>query len=136
MELEVPARPEFVAVVRLFVASLAAAQGGLDQERVEDLKLAVSEACTNAINSYGGTADGERVRVRWSVSAEGVHVLVEDSGPGFDVEALAAAPACPRGEGIDGLERGLGIPLMRSMVDEVDFSPSRSGTSVRLTMWR
>jgi hypothetical protein len=58
VELEVPARPEYVAVVRLALASLGRLVG-LDEVTVEDLKIAVSEATTSAIlvNRAGGGRD-------------------------------------------------------------------------------
>ena len=46
-----PSSPEYIAIVRLVVASVASSRRALADERVDDLKLAVSEACTNAIEA-------------------------------------------------------------------------------------
>ena len=46
MELEIPARLEFVALARLLVSSFAASSAVLPDDRIDDLKIAVSEACT------------------------------------------------------------------------------------------
>ena len=51
LELDIPSSPEFIAIVRLVVASVASARRALADERIDDLKLAVSEACTNAIEA-------------------------------------------------------------------------------------
>ncbi len=51
LELDVPSSPEFIAIVRLVVASAASSRRALADERIDDLKLAVSEACTNAIEA-------------------------------------------------------------------------------------
>ncbi len=53
VELEIPARAEFVALARLVVSAIAASDSTLADERIDDLKLAVSEACTNAIEAHG-----------------------------------------------------------------------------------
>ena len=52
LELVVPARPEYIAMVRLVVSSLATARRNLADQRIDDLKLAVSEACANAIEAH------------------------------------------------------------------------------------
>ena len=51
LELDVPSSPEYIAIVRLVVASVASSRRALADERIDDLKLAVSEACTNAIEA-------------------------------------------------------------------------------------
>ena len=53
VELEIPARPEFVALARLVVSSMASTDAVLTDDQVDDLKIAVSEACTNAIEAHG-----------------------------------------------------------------------------------
>jgi len=57
VELEIPARPEFVGIARMFVSALAGVRPGLAYERVDDLRIVVSEACTGAIEAM--TADGD-----------------------------------------------------------------------------
>lgn len=132
VELEIPAQPEFVGLVRLFVSSLATSRRELADDRVDDLKLAVSEACTNAIDAHGDAAD--RVVVRWSESDDRLEIAVDDRGPGFDPDALPAHPPVTDPERLN-FERGLGIPLIRSLVDEVSFVTSTKGTTVSLVMY-
>lgn len=130
--LEIPARAEYVWLVRLFVAQLASSRRLLDEERIDNLKLAVSEACTNAIEAYHDPT-GQRVRIRWREGEDRLEVGVEDSGPGFDPRRLARLARQPASRPFPS-ERGLGIPLIRSLVDEVTFQPSERGTAVRLVM--
>lgn len=125
--IEISAHPELVGIVRLFVGALGAGLPDAADERVSDMQLAVSEACTNAIASYAGKPGG-RVRVTWSRSETGVEVRVDDDGPGFDPGPLAAAlPA-----GADGglPESGLGIPLMNALMDEISFGPRHPGSGM------
>ena len=48
LELEIPPRAEYIAIARLVVSSLASSRRALGDERIDDLKLAVAEACTTA----------------------------------------------------------------------------------------
>ena len=133
IELEIPARAEFVALARLVVSALAASDSSLADERIDDLKLAVSEACTNAIEAHDAAGSAERVLVRCHAGVDSVEVCVEDRGHGFDPADLPDHPPVTDPDRLK-FERGLGIPLIRALVDEVEFSPTAEGTSVRLVM--
>jgi serine/threonine-protein kinase RsbW len=134
VELEIPARAEFVALARLVVSSVALSRRELADDRIDDLKLAVSEACTNAIEAHGAIDVQERVTVRCEESDDRLEVLVEDHGAGFDPTTLPEHPPVTDPERLN-FERGLGIPLIRSLVDEVNFETSDEGTAVRLTIY-
>jgi serine/threonine-protein kinase RsbW len=131
--LEIPARAEFVALARLVVSALAATDSQLADERVDDLKIAVSEACTNAIEAHDAVATPERVRLRCWSDDRGLEVSIEDRGPGFDPTDLPDHPPVTDPDRLK-FERGLGIPLIRALVDEVDISSSGDGTAVHLVM--
>jgi serine/threonine-protein kinase RsbW len=146
--LDVPARPEYLSLVRQVVAIAAAAQGVRD-ERVEALRLAVSEATTNAVESYaalaaerdgpdGGDHPPERVVVRSVLAEDRIVVEVADRAGGFEPPPPARVP--PPGDA-DHLvaERGRGLSLMGYLADEWDITTDDRGTVVRLvvhTPWR
>ncbi len=136
LELQIPARPEYIAIVRLVVSSLASARRELADERLDDLKLAVSEACTNAIEAHAAAAHLGPIGVRVWEANERLEVHIEDQGGGFDPQALRAPPEVTDPDRLN-FERGLGIPLMRSLVDDVRFfrSAGGAGTTVRLTIY-
>jgi serine/threonine-protein kinase RsbW len=134
LELEIPARPEFVALVRLVVSSVASTRRVLAEERIDDMKLAVSEACTNAIEAHGAVAVDDHVVVRLVEGDDRLEVLIDDRGRGFDPNALPEHPPVTDPDRLN-FERGLGIPLIRSLVDEVDFDSGPEGTSVKLTIY-
>jgi serine/threonine-protein kinase RsbW len=133
IELEIPARAEFVALARLVVSALAASDSTLGDERIDDLKLAVSEACTNAIEAHDAAGSDERVLVRCQAGVDALEVCIEDRGHGFDPADLPDHPPVTDPDRLK-FERGLGIPLIRALVDDVQFSPTEHGTSVRLVM--
>ncbi len=131
--LEIPAEAEFVALVRLVVAAMARSDGGLSAEQIADLELAVSEACTNAIEAHDALSSSERVVVRCRRDLTGIEVCVEDRGGGFDPSSLPNHPPVTDPTRLK-FERGLGIPLIRALVDEVEFKAADQGTAVRLVV--
>jgi serine/threonine-protein kinase RsbW len=133
IELEIPARPEFVALARLVVSSLASTRRDLADERIDDLKVAVSEACTNAIEAHHSAETHDSVVVRCTEHADRLQIDIEDRGEGFDPATLPAHPPVTDPERLN-FERGLGIPLIRTLVDEVEIDSSGDGTKVSLFM--
>ena len=82
-------------------------------------------------------AGGEPPPARRSRCAAGVddgrvEVEIHDHGGGFDPELRSSPPSGHR-PGPPRLERGLGIPLIRLLTDEVEFRPSATGTVVAMT---
>ena len=134
LELEIPASPEYIAIVRLIVSSLASSRRALADERIDDLKLAVSEACTNAIEAQDANTSGPLVTVGVLEDEDRLEVRVADRGPGFDPAALPIHPPVTDPDRLN-FERGLGIPLIRSLVDDVTFESTPEGTTVRLTLY-
>ena len=134
LELSVPARAEYIAVVRLVVASLANARRIMADDRIDDLKLAVSEACTNAIEANAETGSAAPVVVSCWEAPERFEVCVTDAGAGFDPDDLPQHPPVTDPDRLN-FERGLGIPLIRSLVDDVRFESGPEGTSVWMTLF-
>lgn len=134
LELVVPARAEYIAMVRLVVSSLATARRNLADQRIDDIKLAVSEACTNAIEAHAAAGTDLPVTVRVVEGEERIEILVVDHGRGFDPDDLLIHPP-PTDPDRLNFERGLGIPLIRTLVDDVVFDSSPAGTSVRMVIF-
>jgi len=145
--LDVPARPEYLSLVRQVVAIAAAGQGVRD-ERVEALRLAVSEATTNAVESYAALAAdrdddvqaqaGDRVVVRSLLAEDRIVVEVVDRAGGFEPPSPTGFPP-PDDPGQLTAERGRGLSLMGYLADEWDITTDDLGTVVRLvvhTPWR
>jgi anti-sigma regulatory factor (Ser/Thr protein kinase) len=136
VELAFPARPAYLSLVRLVVdAAVGSLAPGMSATRLDDLKIAVTEACANAIEAHEAIyADGPVV-VRCLVDDDRVTVQVVDHGRGFDPDRVESLPAATDPRRLRH-ESGLGIPLMRTLADEVTFSPSGDGTAVSLTVYR
>jgi len=134
LDLEIPAVAQYVGITRLVVGTLVAGLHLLVDERIEDLKLAVSEACTNAVEAHARQGQAGPIKVTVYETPRRVEVHVRDHGGGFDPGALPAQPLPADPERLN-FERGLGIPLIRSLVDEVEFASSGDGTTVRMVMF-
>jgi serine/threonine-protein kinase RsbW len=116
VRLDIPALPAFVGVARSVVTTVATTVEGIDDDRLDDLRLAVSEACTNAVEDREGNT--HRVVLRCVLEDDELVVRIEDVGDGFSAEAIA--------------ERGFGLQLITALVDDVEFSREGTGTAVTL----
>lgn len=124
VELILPCRPEYVGVARLAVLGIASRMP-FSYDEVEDVRLAVGEACTHAVERAGETAASIHITSR--ISPSQLVIDVEDSVP----EGNTAAPDAVDDPGVEGL----GALLMEILVDEVQIISSPSGTRVRLTKY-
>jgi len=120
LEISLPARAENIAVLRHILGGVGDALA-LDPEVLADLKLAVSEACANAVvHAYD---DGEPGLLDLEVStlSAGVEVVVRDHGRGM----------APRDDS-PGL--GVGLPLMASLSESLELTNrADGGTEVRMS---
>jgi anti-sigma regulatory factor (Ser/Thr protein kinase) len=133
IELDVPARSDYLSLVRSIVTLIAETGSKLPDRRIEDLRLAVTEACANAIDAERRKPELERRPVVLTCDLEADYVVVEvhDEGGGFDPDAITPHPDVTKPARLM-FERGLGIPLMRELTDELAFRREGGGTTVRL----
>ena len=123
VRLTIPAKAEYITLVRLALSGLSGVRP-LSDETLGDLKLAVTEACTNSVRH--GYNDGEgTVEVVYELLSDRLVVEVADDGPGFD-----AAGDRPLGDGL--AEGGLGIAIIRALSDEFEAGKQADGTGSRL----
>jgi len=135
VEIEIPATFEHLAMVRSVLSQALGAESLLKQERLQDLRLAVSEATTNAIEAHNRAGNDESVKIRVSVAKKRVEVTVVDRGTGFDPTTIEAHPPVTDPERLE-YERGLGLTLMRRLTDDCVIESGPSGTTVTLIMLR
>ena len=117
-------RDEMSVPVARRIVSTSLRSVGVEDECVDDVTLALTEACTNVLK-HSGPGDEYEVRVLLRDSVCSIEVA--DVGRGFDFETLA------EGEAATEAERGRGVQLMRLLVDRVRFqSKPQSGSVVHL----
>ena len=115
-------RPENLALARLALAGVGTVAGAGESD-IADLKLAVTEACTNAIlHAYSDGASGQLV-VRYRVASAGVDIEVEDDGAGFD-------PSDPIAEESERDGQGMGLMIIRTLTDSIEIESDDSGSRI------
>jgi serine/threonine-protein kinase RsbW len=123
VKLEVPPRSAYVAVIRLALASLAR-NAGIDEEAIEHLKIAVSEACTNAVLAHDEMNLDHSFEVGWFEEGERVVVEVCDRASSYSGGAADELDS----QGISS-RLTMSAALMASLVDECTFTPRDGGGS-------
>ena len=123
VRLTMPARPEGVAVVRQALAGMADALA-FDAAVVADMKMAVSEACTNVVVHAYDDAEGV-LEVEMAADDQGLTIRVRDQGSGIQ-------PQPARNRDVPAL--GLGLPLIAALSDAFELrGGSGHGTEVTMT---
>lgn len=124
LRLKVPAKPEYLVLGRLVLTGLSRSQP-IDADTLSDLKLALTEACSNSIrHAYG--REGGFVEISFELGDDFLAVEVVDDGPGFEPAAAGREPA-----ELD--EGGLGLAIIRAVSDgtEVGRRPDGKGSRLR-----
>lgn len=123
-ELRLPTRLGFEKVAMNTAASVAEIMG-FSQDRIDDLKTAVSEACINAIEHGNKLNELLGVVVTMSMSVESLEVKIRDHGPG--VHGEMHVPDIDRKMLGEEDPRGMGMFLIQALVDEVEYVSEQSG---------
>ncbi|MEJ8548213.1 anti-sigma B factor RsbW [Brevibacillus borstelensis] len=134
--LTLPARVEYVSIARLTVSGIANRMG-FAYEDIEDIKLAVAEACTNAVeHAYDSPQGNDQLRVSCWLLPDRLVVEVQDKGKGLALEKgrETLAPIRPDVDIDEVKEGGLGLYLIHSVMDEVQVS-SYDGVAVTMTKY-
>lgn len=126
VRLTFPGRADYLLLGRLALAGLARVFP-LEPEVLADLKLAVTEACGNAVRHAYAKGDGQ-VTVEFTVGDGRLEIVVGDQGDGF------ARPIADDWTMPDHLEGGMGMAIIREIVDELDVTEGTGGRGTRVRM--
>jgi serine/threonine-protein kinase RsbW len=125
VRLTIPAKAEYITLVRLALSGISNFRP-LDDETLGDLKLAVTEACSNSVrHAYRDGREGA-VQVIYELHPDRLVVEVCDDGDGFTVDPSLSVGDNSLAEG------GLGIAIIRELADELELGPGESGKGSRL----
>ena len=115
--------PDFVSVIRLTLSGVASKMG-FSLDDIEDMKVCVSEACTNAIKH----SRKEEFQLKLYIYPDRLTIEVSDDGIGYDVTSLQEPDLK------NPKTNGLGIFIIKSLMDEVDIrSCDKCGTIITMT---
>lgn len=125
IKLEIPTSAQYVSVARKAVEAIAFGMG-LPGEVADDLKLAVGEACTNAVKY--SVLDGRSVRVLYHVMPDKLEIEVKNVGTEFRPEDRRQKPS---GEHLP--IGGLGLNVIEAVMDEVNITSKNGETVLKMT---
>ncbi|MDV2583378.1 anti-sigma B factor RsbW [Alkalibacillus haloalkaliphilus] len=133
VEMKLPAKSEFVGVLRLTISGVANRMG-FSYEEIEDLKVATSEAITNAVNhAYYDEGPGE-VTIGFGLYEDRLEVMVADRGGSFDLKEVKEqiGPYDEKESIEDMREGGFGLFLIDALMDKVEIN-NNHGVIVLMT---
>jgi serine/threonine-protein kinase RsbW len=132
IRLTLPAKPEFVSIARL-ASSGAASRMGYSFDAIEDIKVAVSEACTNAVSHGYKQMETGQIKIVMECDENALTITVIHNGESFDAgEALQKLkPIDPYADLDEVNEGGLGLFLINALMDQVTIS-TECGVAVRM----
>jgi hypothetical protein len=153
VEVTFPPLPAHVRTARL-VATAVARRSGIDESLLDEVRLAVGEACSRAVEAHRKYCPGQPIRVVLCDDGERFEVVVTDAAPA-DADGEAPVAAASRGgngtargaaagdggttAGADGvilqLPAGVGLAVITGLADDVRISPAGDGTSVAMS-WK
>ena len=118
VRLTIPAKPEYITLGRLALTGISRLRP-LSDEALADLKLALTEACSNSVRHAYAEGTGT-VEIRYELHDDRIAIEVADEGEGFD-------PAHGPSEEDELVEGGLGIAIIRSVADDFHIGTRRDG---------
>lgn len=130
VHLVIPCRAEYVGVARLTILGITS-RIPFSYDEVEDIRLAVGEACTHAVERAG--TDTATIRIVSTLDTVALTIEVTDDIAEADKAAPSEEARLLEEAGVD--QAGLGALLMEILVDEVKIETSPTGTKVLLTKY-
>jgi len=121
--------PAHVRTARL-VATAVARRSGVDEALLDEVRLAVGEACSRAVEAHRRHCPAEPVRIEMTDADERFVVTVSDHAPTPSASPLAS----PRDhDGGAAIPAGFGLAVISGLADDVRVSSTSSGVSVRMS---
>jgi serine/threonine-protein kinase RsbW len=123
IRLTIPAKAEYITLGRLALTGLSRLRP-LGEETLADLKLALTEACSNSVRHAYADREGA-VEILYELHDDRLAIEVADDGAGFQGTRAGMAEE-------DLVEGGLGIAIIRAIADEFELGPRNGGRGSRL----
>ncbi|MBC8081203.1 MAG: anti-sigma B factor RsbW [Gorillibacterium sp.] len=134
ISLSLPAEANYIDIARLTLYGISNKMG-FSYEDIEDMKVAIAEACNNVVlHAYQGVDKGT-IDINFEMSETKLIITVSDNGASFDYEPIAEHLTPHHNKSLDEITAGgLGIYLMQALMDQVDVK-SDKGTTLILTKY-
>ena len=136
--------PVHVRTARL-VATAVARRSGVEEALLDEVRLAVGEACSRAVEAHQAQCPAEPVRIELTGVDGRFEVVVTDAAIAA-VDAAAGAPPAPADWAGNGIangdsahtaggfpQEGLGLAVIAGLADDVQFTRTAAGLSIRMS---
>jgi serine/threonine-protein kinase RsbW len=135
VRLSFPAKADYLLLARLALAGVARSLP-VGPELLADLKLAVTEACGNAVRHAYASGEGS-VGVAFVVADDRLELIVEDEGAGIGLPADETVAPWEEGADAETIDGGMGMAIIRAIVDELEVREGADGrgTVVHMTKY-
>lgn len=131
VKLTLPAEAEYLDIVRLTLYGVTS-KLGFSYEEIEDMKVAVSEACNNVVVHAYEPDEAGALEVSFDPVPSGVFITVKDQGQSFDHEQKIESISSLHNKSLQEVKSGgLGLYLMQALMDKVEVK-GENGTEVIL----
>ncbi|MPM07157.1 Serine-protein kinase RsbW [bioreactor metagenome] len=125
IKMEITSNPEYVGIIRLTTSGIAN-KIGFSMDDIEDIKVAVSEACTNAIKH----SNDDIFYITYTMLENGLTIEISDKGEGYNIENI------PQPDLENPKENGLGLFIIQTLMDDVSIeSIENQGTTIKMTKY-
>jgi serine/threonine-protein kinase RsbW len=125
--------PAHVRTARL-VATAVARRSGVDEALLDEVRLAVGEACSRAVEAHRRHCPAEPVKIEMTDQGERFVVVVSDHAPTASAGANGhGVTSLVQGADDAGIPAGFGLAVISGLADDVRVSSTSSGVSVRMS---
>jgi anti-sigma regulatory factor (Ser/Thr protein kinase) len=121
--------PAHVRTARL-VAVAVARRSGVAESLLDEVRLAVGEACSRAVEAHRQYCPAEPVKIELTDSGGRFEVVVTDSAPAREPAPETLEGPSPPANGNGGLQDGFGLAVIAELADDVRISKTPAGISV------
>ena len=128
VNLTIPMMPD-MELTAITVAESLGVFIGLDTDKIDEVKMALIEACINAFEH--SKSDKKNIEIHFVIQGETLVITVTDHGKGFD-KTKVEIPNIDEKLSSDR-KRGWGLQLIQELMDSVEFESTDEGTTVRMT---
>jgi len=129
--LTIPMRPDMELKVTHIASSVAEAMR-LDKDKIDEIKLALIEACLNAIEH--SKSKDKKVHIKFKMTGDRLEIIIKDYGVGFDPSKIKEPKIEEKLKSLS--KRGWGLKIMRSLMDSVVINSHKGGTKIVMTKRR
>ncbi|MBG0827272.1 ATP-binding protein [Planomonospora sp. ID67723] len=136
VELTFSALPAHVRTARLLATAIAR-RTGVEESLLDEVRLAVGEACSRAVEAHRLHCPGEPIRIELCDDSGRFEVIVTDSAPSDELDRgpVLGTPSFEDllGQGSGTLMSGFGIAVIAGLADDVEVYPSQKGMRIRMS---